>query len=233
MDIGCYIAGSGVTACERVLENVAHNLANASTPSFKKVMMQQSCLNFAFPGGFDDGLSQGLAFPRLSGPIRNPEQGELLQTNNPFDLAIEGKGFFEAQGPAGTVQTRNGRFHLDAEGNLVTSEGLAVRNEQGQGVRLNPEQILEVAPNGEIYVGETREGLLSPQGRLRIVDENGAVLNEADYQVRQRHVEASNVNPMEEMVKMMEQLRCHDAYVKLIRGFADLEEKTVTEIGRL
>jgi flagellar basal body rod protein FlgG len=232
LDIGCYIAGSGVTACERVLENVAHNLANVSTPSFKKVMMQQSSLSFAFPEG-SDGLSQALAFPRLSGPIRNPEQGELVPTNNPLDLAIEGKGFFEVQGPAGPLQTRNGRFVLDAEGNLVTSQGLAVRDEQGQAIRIDPGQIVEVAPNGEIYVGEVKEGLLSPQGRLRVVDETGAVLNEEEYKVRQRHVEASNVNPMQEMVKMMEQLRCHDAYVKLIRGFADLEEKTVTEIGRL
>jgi len=232
VDIGSYIAASGATASERILENIAHNLANASTPSFKKVLMQQASIPFQFPNA-DSGVSEGLGFTRLLDPIRDDGPGELIPTDNPLDLAIQGKGFFEVQGPQGVVRTRNGRFQIDAAGNLVTSEGFPLLNEQGQTVRTDADKVLEISPDGEIRAGDPRDGLFSSQGKLRVVDEQGNALQEEDYQIRQRHLEMSNVNPMEEMVKMLEQLRSHDSYMKLIKGFADLEERATTELGRL
>ena len=126
MDIGSYIAASGATASERILENIAHNLANASTPSFKKVMMQQASVPFEFPNA-EPGVSEGLGFTRLLDPIRDDAPGELVPTNNPLDLAIEGKGFFEVQGLQGIVRTRNGRFQIDAAGNQAAHRIFEVR----------------------------------------------------------------------------------------------------------
>jgi flagellar basal body rod protein FlgG len=231
VDIGSYIAASGATASELVLENIAHNLANASTPSFKKVMMQQRCEPFSFPGS-DASVPEGLGFPRLGDPVHDDAQGELIPTGNPYDLAIEGKGCFEVQGPQGVERIRNGQFRIGPEGNLVTTRGLPVLNEQGQAVRIARDKIVEFAPNGEINVGDARDGVFTRQGRLRVVDENGAALREEDYEIRQRHLEMSNVNPVQEMVKMLEQMRSHQSYVELIKGFADLEEKTATELGK-
>jgi flagellar hook-basal body protein len=195
-------------------------------------MMQQTSVPFEFPNA-TSGASEGLGFTRVNGPIRDDAQGELIPTGNPLDLAIEGKGTFEIRGIAGIERTRNGRFQIDSSGNLVTSQGFPVLNEQGQNVRIDPGKIVEIAPNGDIHVGETQDGVFSRQGKIRIVDENGTVLNNKDYQIRQRHLEMSNVNPVEEMVKMLDQMRCHDSYMKLIKGFADLEEKAATELGRL
>jgi flagellar basal body rod protein FlgG len=66
-----------------------------------------------------------------------------------------------------------------------------------------------------------------------IVDEKGRPIKEEDYRIAQAHIERSNVNSFEEMVTLMEQFRNHGSYLKLIKGFDDLEGKTIQELGRV
>ena len=226
MDIGAYIAASGAVANERILDQVTHNLANASTPGFKERMIQLEAFPFSVPGSDWTG-SDSLAFVQSKPPVMDMEQGVLEPTGRALDLAIEGKGYFQVQKDGGAQPVRDGRLRLDGEGTIVTQEGDVVHNDQGQEIRVDLRKRVEISDNGEVRSGERKIG------RLLIVDKGGKPLEQGNYRIVQGHLERSNVNSMQEMVKMMELVRNHGSYMKLIKSFDDLEEKTIQQLGRL
>ena len=128
-----YTAASGMNAQQLNLDNIANNLANASTSGFQERRMQFTDLlyqNQIMPGSASSlqttvasGLQIGLGVRPGSAEIIQT-QGNLETTGNPLDVAIKGAGFFQVQMPNGqTGYTRAGSFHLDAQGNMVTSDG--------------------------------------------------------------------------------------------------------------
>ena len=128
-----FTAATGMIAQQLNLDNIANNLANASTAGFRKRRMQFADLiyqNAVMPGAaatqsttMAAGLQVGLgARPRASEILQ--AQGDYSSTGNPLDLAIEGQGFFQVRLPSGeTAYTRSGAFHLDSQGNVVTADG--------------------------------------------------------------------------------------------------------------
>ena len=226
MDIGAYIAASGAVANERILDQVTHNLANASTPGFKERMIQLEAFPFSVPGSDWTG-SDSLAFVQSKPPVIDREQGILEPTGRPLDLAIEGKGYFQVRKDGGAQAVRDGRLRLDGEGRIVTQEGDVVHNDKGQEIRVDPRKRVDISDDGEVRSGEQKIG------RLLIVDEGGRPVEQENYRIVQGHLERSNVNSMQEMIKMMELVRNHESYMKLIKSFDELEEKTVQQMGRL
>ena len=130
MNSGMYAALTGNINAMRRLDVVSNNLANANTAGFKKDRMTfESVLNTANssaqpPGGGD-------ATPVFSGDrfFTDYSAGPLQQTGNPFDLALEGDGFFVVDTPQGKAYTRQGTFHLNSEGKFMTSDGYALSPE--------------------------------------------------------------------------------------------------------
>lgn len=128
-----HIARTGMDAQQTQLDVVSNNLANVSTVGFKKsravfedllyqTMRQpgaQSSQTSQLPSGFQLGVGvRTVATEKLF------TQGALTQTNNQYDVAINGRGFFQIQMPDGTVAyTRDGSFQLDSQGNMVTASG--------------------------------------------------------------------------------------------------------------
>lgn len=126
-------AASGMLAQEMNLDNIANNLANASTAGFRRRRLQFEDLlyqNLVAPGSaatqqttVSSGLEVGMG-TRPSSTEMVSSQGTIDQTSNPLDLAIEGAGFFQIQMSDGSLAyTRSGSFHLDANGNMVTADG--------------------------------------------------------------------------------------------------------------
>ena len=226
MDIGAYIAASGAIANERILDQVTHNLANASTPGFKERMIQLEAFPISVPGSDSTG-SDSLAFVQSRPPVIDREQGVLEPTGRPLDLAIDGEGYFQVRKDGGVQPVRDGRLRVDGEGRIVTQEGHVVHNDQGQEIRVDLGKSVEISDYGEVRSGETKIG------RLLIVDEGGRPMEQEDYRIVQGHLERSNVNSIEEMVKMMELVRNHGSYMKLIKDFDDLEEQTIQQMGKL
>src|SRR5262245_27722728 len=118
------------------IDNVAHNLANVNTTGFKKSRVEFEDLVYQevraagssasasteAPVGLEIGLGT-----RAVATARNFSAGNLRSTSAPFDLAIEGGGFFQVSLPNGTTgYTRAGAFHLDAQGLMVTAEGYSL-----------------------------------------------------------------------------------------------------------
>jgi flagellar basal-body rod protein FlgG len=130
-----YTAASGMQTQELNLENVANNLSNGSTAGFRSRRLQFQDLiyqSLVLPGAastqqttYPTGLQVGLGARSSSSEII---QGDFNTTGNPFDLAIQGQGFFQVQLPTGEVAyTRSGAFHIDPTGIMVTSDGFQLQ----------------------------------------------------------------------------------------------------------
>src|SRR6202012_4977239 len=123
---------SGMSAQQLNLDTIANNLANSSTAGFRQTRLQFQDMmykNVVTPGAAQSqqtvsaGLQIGLGTKSAATEVIMT-QGDLNQTNNPLDLAIEGSGFFQVQLPDGTTAyTRAGSFHLNNQGTMVTAAG--------------------------------------------------------------------------------------------------------------
>jgi len=132
-----HTAASGMLAQQMDLDNIANNLANASTAGFRRRRLQFEDLLYQnlVPSGaaatqsttVSSGLEVGMGTRSASTELVQ-SQGDFDTTNNPLDLAIQGAGFFQIKMPDGTTAyTRAGSFHLDAQGGIVTADGNALQ----------------------------------------------------------------------------------------------------------
>jgi flagellar basal-body rod protein FlgG len=139
MEVSQRIGVSGMLASQRMLDVVSNNLANANTTGFKRAVAHTSDVGYQAgltapvgPGGLDVhlvGIGEGTQVSDISAEFG---PGALQATGNPFDLALQGDGFFQITQPDGsTSYTRDGSFSLDADGRLVTAGGLPVQSDTG------------------------------------------------------------------------------------------------------
>jgi flagellar hook protein FlgE len=112
---------SGLNTSAKSLDVIGNNIANASTVGFKSATTQFADVyaNSVYGSG---GVQVGLG-TKIADVAQQFTQGNITVTNNPLDVAINGSGFFQLYGSDGTTYSRNGQFHLDADGYLVNSTG--------------------------------------------------------------------------------------------------------------
>src|SRR6266487_3168850 len=131
-----YSAASGMTAQQLNVDSIANNLANANTTGYKmrraqfQDLLYQTMVQPGAAAGQQNvvptGLQIGLGTRASSNEILFT-QGAFSQTDNPLDMVIQGKGFFQVRRPSGELAyTRAGSFHLDRDGNIVTGDGEAL-----------------------------------------------------------------------------------------------------------
>ncbi len=128
-----YSAASGMAAQQMNIDNIAHNLANANTNGFKmrrtqfQDLLYQSFIQPGAAAGSQTVVPSGLQIGLGTRPASNEiifAQGNFQQTDNPLDVVIQGKGFFQVRRPTGELAyTRDGGFQLDRDGNMVTANG--------------------------------------------------------------------------------------------------------------
>jgi flagellar basal-body rod protein FlgG len=250
MNSGLYAALTGNINAMKRLDVVSNNLANANTAGFKKDKLTfESVLNAN--GDKSPLKGGGDAASVFSGEryFTDFSQGAIQQTGNAFDVALEGDGFFEINGPQGLAYTRQGNFKLDGTGRLLTAEGYAVNPEIT--IPSNAKQVT-VGNDGTVSVYMPGENAPTTVGMLRVVDFpkpyalqkiGGALFVPADPQVApvpvanvkvvQGALEGSNVNTISEMVQMIEASRYFEACTKVIRGFDDMAGKAANDLGRV
>src|SRR3990167_5167464 len=250
-------AASGMEARQPRLDVTANNIANVSTNGFKKGRAEFADLVYQQlrPAGAPTGdgttapagAEVGLA-PRLVATAREQSQGELHQTGNPLDLAIEGHGFLPVTLPSGeTGYTRNGAMQLSAEGRRVTSEGYAVGGE----ITVPPEaQSISIAVDGTVSAkipGETQaielgkiqlatfvnpSGLEAQGGTLfKETTASGAAVLGAPGEggagtLRQGMLEVSNVNVVTEMIDLIAGQRAYEINSRVIKAADDMLGQT-------
>jgi flagellar basal-body rod protein FlgG len=244
MNSGMYSALSGNLAAMKRMDIISNNLANVNTPGFKKDKVSFE--------GLLSSITNPPAFPpsTTADPILQKDNiyidyaaGPVAQTGNPFDMAIDGDGFFVVNTPDGPAYTRQGNFRLSADGTLVTTDGFPVQG-QGGAIRLNGSRI-EINSRGEVMVDGAQAATISmvdfPKpyeltktgSALFVPNDAETVPQAAKGELRQGHLEGSNVETISEMVQMIENSRYFDACQRTILSFNDMTSKAANELGRL
>jgi flagellar basal-body rod protein FlgF len=178
--------------------------------------------------------------------MRDSSQGAIEQTGAPYDVAIAGKGFFAVQTPAGIRYTRDGHFSLDANGNLVTSQGYQVQGDGGA-ITITPNDgDINIAPDGTL--SSVVNGVGNQLAKLKVVDfasptaltKQGAGLystaqtptTPATINLRQGALESSNVQPVLEISHMIEVMRAYEATATLSKSQEDLMRQAIDRLGQ-
>ena len=229
-----YAALSRQTALERELATLANNIANASTIGFRADSQIFSEYVNAIRG--EPSLSQ----TRLGGRAFKFEQGDLIATGGRLDLAIEGEGFFVVETPQGERLTRAGAFLRNEAGVLVTPEGYAVQSEGGGAIAIADDAASVVI---------AQDGVISANGaaiaRIRVVrvdpttlarEGSSLFLTTGDIaeiapQVRQGFLEASNVQPVLALSRLIEVQRAFELGQQLIASENDRIGRAVDLLG--
>jgi flagellar basal-body rod protein FlgG len=251
-----WISKTGLDAQQTQMDVTANNLANVSTNGFKRSravfedLLYQTLRQPGAQSSQQTQLPSGLQLGTGVRPVSSERiytQGNLQQTNNPLDVAIQGNGFFQVLMPDGsTAYTRAGSLQLDAQGQLVTSSGF-------------PVQPAITIPANTLSITISRDGIISAQragqtastqlGTLQLV----GFVNPAGLQsmgenlyietassgtpsvnapgtngmglVAQGYVETSNVNVVEELVGMIQTQRAYEINSKAIQASDQMLQK--------
>jgi flagellar basal-body rod protein FlgG len=247
MNLSLYSAATGMEAQQLNLNGIANNLANVNTPGFKRStiqfqdMLYQKPRNAGAENGSGDLVPTGIEVgngSRVASTTKVFTQGQLTNTGERLDLALQGDGFFEVQRPDGTIgYTRDGSFKLNASGQVVTTDGRPVLSgfqavpagTIGITVSENGEVSYQTADGAQTFrVTLTRfanpAGLESLGGNLYAASdasgtpEQGQPAEQGYARIMQGYVEASNVNIVEEMVNMIIAQRAYEVNSKSIQA---------------
>ena len=223
---GLYSAATALNASELNHEIISHNLANVNVPGYRR-----SFLSFQ---EFENALTEaeqnetpvgyGTLVERQSVDFT---PGVMTRTGRPFDVAINGDGFFAIDGPDGDLFTRNGSFHLTATGQLVTGEGYPLQGGPIIPVDADPSSIY-IGMDGSVKAGGAVIGQISvvsfeDNSQLKQV---GQALFEAPNNARPQPSEAtleqgvrenSNVIAVDEMVSLVHTMRSYEAAQRVLK----------------
>ena len=251
-----WISKTGMEAQQTQLDVISHNLANVSTTGYKRSNavfedliyqnLRQVGANNTEAEQLPTGLQLGLGV-RTVATSRQFTQGTLQLTDNHLDVAINGQGFFNIQLPDGTVgYTRDGSFQVDAQGRMVTSNGLPVAN----GITIPPNALsVSISETGSVsvmlpnnvapqVVGTlAMSSFINPPG-LEPRGQNIFTESAASGQpqggtpgtnglgiMKQGSLETSNVNVVQELVTMIQTQRAYEMNSKAIQTSDQMLQK--------
>jgi flagellar basal-body rod protein FlgG len=245
-----YSAGSGMAAQQMNIDNIANNLANANTAGFKmrraqfQDLLYQNVIQPGAAAGSQTVVPSGLQLGLGTKPVSNEiifSQGNFQSTDNPLDLVIQGRGFFQVRQPTGELAyTRAGQFHVDRDGNVVTAAGDPLEPQ----ITLPPQaQSITVAQDGTVSYTQPGQTAAQIAGQIQIANfANPAGLNsigsslftptdasgeatvgipggqEGAGTLLQGYVEQSNVSVVEEFINMIVSQRAYEASSKVVKA---------------
>lgn len=238
MNPALWVAKTGLDAQQLRLQVVSNNLANASTTGFKKdraVFEDLIYQNIRQPGAQatqDTTLPSGMMLGtgvRVASTQKIHMQGNLINTENSLDLAIQGEGFFQVLRPNGDLAyTRDGSFQIDEQGRMVTSDGMLLEPaitlpQESLSVTIGIDgtvSVLEPGNTAPTTVGTIETAaFINPSGLMAIGDNQfletvssgspttGNPANDSRGSLLQGSLESSNVNTVEELVNLIETQR--------------------------
>lgn len=249
---GLYTAYTGMVNSQKRMDVVSNNLANATTTGYKKEGLTTQSFDEMYAlkikdltvGHLNENIGSLSLGAKIGESYRDWSQGSFVSTENNYDFALSGKGFFNISftnkaGETSTMYSRDGSFQMNQEGYLVTKDGDFVLGESGP-IQL-PTNIdkLEVQPTGEIYADGVYVdtfvltdfedyNYLEAYGEnlYRAVD--GAAQTDCTATVNQGYTEASNINVVSEMVEMISIAREYESGQKVINAVDDMLSKMVS-----
>jgi flagellar basal-body rod protein FlgF len=248
MNVGLYSGAAGMRIGEDYQQMISENLSLGSVPGYKQSLPVFSTDTAATATATGDQTSNSTASIKMTRAI-DFSQGAIQPTGNPYNLAIEGKGFFAVKEANGTTSyTRNGAFSVTARGQLLTSDGATVLGKGGSPIAI------DTTLGGSPTIGT--DGTISidgaAQGAVGVVhfDNPSTSLQPAAYgrflathssdvkqglasgdQVLQGSVEQSNSNPIEQMADMIQAARLYEANSKSMKAVDDSQNQLINALG--
>ena len=237
MDRMIYLSMSGAKATLQRQDVLAHNLANVSTPGFRAEIAAFRAVPVR-----GDGASTRV-YALESTPGHSDAPGVVQSTGRALDVAVDGKSWLAVQALDGTeAYTRGGALDLDAEGQLVTRNGLPVLGDGGP-ISVPANAQLDIGADGTVsaHVGSPKAQVL---GRLKLVTPEAALARGDDglfrspggeldadpkARVQQGALEGSNVSPVETMVAMIAAARQFEQQMKMLQA-AEQKEQAATKL---
>ncbi len=246
MDNAIYVGLSRQLTLQRALDVSANNLANVNTAGFK---VESLVTNTDALTPRSAPHSDPIKYVIDNGLARNFGQGGLEQSSNPLDVAIEGDGFFAIQTQNGLRYTRDGRFGLNAQGQLVDHRGNAVMSNGGSPITVDTTKgeisvakdgtISQAAQNGQtLQIGKLGVSTFANLSALKkegegVYDPAGATPGAStNVRLHQGMVETSNVQPVTEITSLINITHAYERVSQMISQTQDLSDSAVQRLGK-
>lgn len=232
---GMYLSTGGMMQLRHRLDVIANNMANVETTGFKRdqVFFKTRAAESAKSPGlarYGSALLQGIGGGALVSPtLTEFAQGEVEMTGNKLDVCLKGQGFLEVRVGNETRYTRDGHLTLDKDGLLITADdGYPVLNGDGQPIQVDPSQDIVIKADGQICQNGTPVAqlkvvqfdhlqALKKVGDNLYVNEAKAASHAAPANLIVGALERSSVDPVTELVAMIETQRAYEANAQMIR----------------
>ncbi len=253
MENAMLVALSRQVALGRELDVVANNIANLDTIGFKgDGAIFEEYIGQTARSQSQSGSGGQVSFVQDRATWIDLSQGPLERTGNALDVAIEGKGFLAVQTPRGERYTRNGSLHINASGELVTSEGYQVLGTSGPITFQPKDRNITISQDGTISVGVGDNAKTEAQrGKLRMAGfENSGVLQkdgsstfmapegvapqeDTASRFAQGTLEKSNVRGVVEMTRMIEVTRSYQQVATMMTQQSDLQQSAIDKLAEV
>lgn len=224
------------------LDRIGQNLTNMNTPGYRREVVNGTpFLNaLAHAGGTPVAAVDRDLLERQIQVIRDSNGGSVNRTGNPFDLALDGGVYLEANGPAGPVYVKGGSMRLDETGRLVTTHGFPLMTDGGD-IRLTRDDF-SIGRDGRVTeagqpVGQLRLVQIESERTLRHLGNGlyqataGGRLQPAHEGVKQGYLELSNVSHAGEMVRLIETTRHFESSQRVVMGYMSMVDTAMDVLG--
>jgi len=233
---GIYSAGRSLEQGIKNIDVIANNLANVNTTGYKRQIPFSEILSDSGDVGVRNITSQ--------------EQGNLVKTSNPLDLALTGKGFFVLKDDdGGTEITRDGRFKISPDGLLVSDDSMPVMGQNGiislEDSLVENNSEIKVNKDGEIKIGDRTIATLlvvdvdnsssltrAGNSNFKVENQGYQVASPNEYAISQGYLEEANTNPIEEMEAMIQLNKNYESAQKVINAL-DQSLQQANDIGKV
>ncbi len=234
MDTAGYVSLTRQVGLWKEMQTVANNIANMSTTGYRREGVVFAEMIQALP---TEGGSVAMTAARAR--FSDPSQGGLTHTKNPFDLAIQGRGYFMVETAEGNRLTRAGAFVKNTAGELVNPDGLRVLDLGGAPIFIPPDAAqIAVAQDGTVSTNGrplAQIGIFDVEDPNAMLRQSGTIFDPGeepipvdDPMVLQGFVEGSNVNPVREIARMIEVQRTYE----LGQKFLENEHERMRNVSR-
>ncbi|WP_299581600.1 flagellar hook-basal body complex protein [uncultured Microbulbifer sp.] len=223
----------------RKLNVIGHNLANVDTNAFKRIVENLKTQNLEKVDNAAIRSERKRVNLDVLSHIDN-SNGALKHTGRELNIAIEGDGYFQIRDQVGTWLTRKGELKIDSDGFLTLLDGSKLQGIDGD-IQVQPGTI-HVKNNGEIYQSDQQaiakiaifnapDQTLVERGAGKYASSSISIIEQPS--IRQKFLETSNVNHLQEMVNLVELTRHFEGSQQILQGYSTMMEELISKVGRV
>jgi flagellar basal-body rod protein FlgF len=240
MDITTALAASRLVAQQRAMDITANNIANANTPGYRTERVQFSDFIDPETGTKSPPGVKSVSYTQDRATYRESQPGSVTHTGNPYDLALTGDGYFTVNTKNGPRLTRDGRFGPMPDGTLADASGNPVMDTANKPIRIPTSDVqvsiasdgsitTESGPIAKIGVVQTDPMKLQAEGATTFVA-NAPTTPVTTPGIVQGAMEESNVQPVLEVTRMMDNERQFQFVTQLVQAEGDRQQSTIDKL---